>query len=137
MIATRITRIIAFSTALVSIMMVTSCAEESAEPDLPGADRDKYVGSWLCKESVNGNQVAAFTINIQKVGQNDSVKVFNFSNVGSGDYAIWLISGNSITIPAQTVAGVDFGGTGFYSSGDLDLNYTSDTETISALCTPN
>jgi hypothetical protein len=137
MIATRITRVIAFSTAIVSIMMVTSCAEESAEPDLPGADRDKYVGSWLCKESVNGNQVAAFTINIQKVGQNDSVKVFNFSNVGSGDYAIWLISGNSITIPAQTVAGVDFGGTGFYSSGDLDLNYTSDTETISALCTPN
>ncbi|MGR6088404.1 MAG: hypothetical protein ACU4F9_09520 [Arcticibacter sp.] len=137
MIATRITRIIAFSSALVSIMMVTSCAEESAEPDLPGADRDKYVGSWLCKESVNGTQVAAFTINIQKVGQNDSVKVFNFSNVGSGDYAIWLISGNSITIPAQTVAGVDFGGTGFYSSGDLDLNYTSDTETLSALCTPN
>ena len=137
MIASRITRIISFSTALVSIMMVTSCAEEGAEPDLPGADRDKYVGSWLCKESVNGNQVAAFTINIQKVGQNDSVKVFNFSNVGSGDYAIWLISGNSITIPAQTVAGVDFGGTGFYSSGDLDLNYTSDTETLSALCTPN
>jgi hypothetical protein len=137
MIATRIYRIIAFSAGLISMLMVTSCAEESAEPDLPGADRDKYVGSWLCKESVNGNQVAAFTINIQKVGQNDSVKVFNFSNVGSGDYAIWLISGNSITIPAQTVAGVDFGGTGFYSSGDLDLNYTSDTETISALCTPN
>ena len=127
MIATRIYRIIAFSAGLISMLMVTSCAEESAEPDLPGADRDKYVGSWLCKESVNGNQVAAFTINIQKVGQNDSVKVFNFSNVGSGDYAIWLISGNSITIPAQTVAGVDFGGTGFYSSGDLDLNYTSDT----------
>jgi hypothetical protein len=137
MIATRIYRIIAFSAGLISMLMVTSCAEESAEPDLPGADRDKYVGSWLCKESVNGTQVAAFTINIQKVGQNDSVKVFNFSNVGSGDYAIWLISGNSITIPAQTVAGVDFGGTGFYSSGDLDLNYTSDTETISALCTPN
>ena len=137
MIATRIYRIIAFSAGLISMLMVTSCAEESAEPDLPGADRDKYVGSWLCKESVNGNQVAAFTINIQKVGQNDSVKVFNFSNEGSGDYAIWLISGNSITIPAQTVAGVDFGGTGFYSSGDLDLNYTSDTETISALCTPN
>ncbi len=126
-----------FSIFVASMMMISSCAEEGAEPDLPGADRDKYVGSWLCKESVNGNQVAAFTINIQKVGQNDSVKVFNFSNVGSGDYATWLISGNSITIPAQTVAGVDFGGTGFYSSGDLDLNYTSDTETISALCTSN
>lgn len=133
----RSSRIIAFSSALVSMMMVSSCAEEGAEPELPGADRDKYVGSWLCKESVNGNQVAAFTINIQKVGQNDSVKVFNFSNVGSGDYAIWLISGNSITIPSQTVAGIDFVGTGFYSSGDLDLNYTSDSETITASCTPN
>ncbi|MFM7176710.1 MAG: hypothetical protein ACKO0X_04740 [Bacteroidota bacterium] len=133
----KLIRTFTFSVFVVSMMMITSCAEEGAEPDLPGADRDKYVGSWLCKEFVNGSQVAAFTINIQKIGQNDSVKVSNFSNVGSGDYAIWLISGNSITIPAQTVAGVDFGGTGFYSSGDLDLNYTSDTETISALCTPN
>jgi hypothetical protein len=57
------------------MLVVSSCADESAEPELPGADRDKYVGSWLCKESVNGSQVAAFTINIQKVGQNDSVKV--------------------------------------------------------------
>ncbi|MFM7903400.1 MAG: hypothetical protein ACKPAD_15630 [Bacteroidota bacterium] len=133
----KLIRTFTFSVFVVSMMMITSCAEEGAEPDLPGADRDKSVGSWLCKEFVNGSQVAAFTINIQKIGQNDSVKVSNFSNVGSGDYAIWLISGNSITIPAQTVAGVDFGGTGFYSSGDLDLNYTSDTETISALCTSN
>jgi hypothetical protein len=134
---TRLARTLTLSTAIASMMMISSCAEEGVEPELPGADRDKYVGSWLCKESVNGAQVAAFTISIQKVGQNDSVKVFNFSNVGSGDYAIWLISGNSVTIPAQSVAGVDFGGTGFYSSGDLDLNYTSDTETISALCTTN
>ena len=79
---TRLARTLTLSTAVASMMMLSSCAEEGAEPELPGADRDKYVGSWLCKESVNGTQVAAFTINIQKVGQNDSVKVFNFSNVG-------------------------------------------------------
>ncbi|MFZ9942899.1 MAG: hypothetical protein ACO3O0_04765 [Bacteroidia bacterium] len=120
-----------------SLFLVSSCAEEPAEPELPGADRDKYVGSWLCKEFVNGNQVAAFTINIQKVGDNDSLRVYNFGNAGANDYAIWLVSGNSITIPSQSVATIAFNGTGFYDGGDLDLTYNSDGEAIDALCTSN
>ena len=118
-------------------MFMASCADETAEPDLPGADRDKYVGSWLCKEFVNGSQVATFTIQIQKVGNNDSVKVYNFGNAGANDYAIWLISGNSITIPTQSVATIPFNGTGFYDSGDLDLSYNSDGEATTALCVTN
>lgn len=131
------TRTLLASLVISSVMLFASCADESAEPDIPGADRDKYVGSWLCKEFVNGNQVAAFTINIQKVGDSDSVKVFNFGNAGANDYGIWLISGNSITIPSQSVATIAFNGTGFYDGGDLDLTYLSDGESIDATCTEN
>ncbi|MEY3342716.1 MAG: hypothetical protein RL090_400 [Bacteroidota bacterium] len=131
------TKQIAYALLLFGILFMASCAEDVPEPDVPGADRDKYVGSWLCKEFVNGNQVAAFTIQIQKEGDLDSLRVYNFGNSGSGDYAIWLISGNSIVIPNQNVASINFNGTGFYDGGDLDLSYNSDGEAITALCTSN
>jgi hypothetical protein len=125
------------SLAMASMFLVSSCSEESAEPDIPGADRDKYVGSWLCKEFENGSQVAAFTIEIEKVGNNDSLRVYNFSNIGSNFFGIWLISGNSITIPNQNVTSIEFDGFGFYDGGDLSLSYKSDDTQIDAICTRN
>jgi hypothetical protein len=128
----------AYALLLFGLFFMASCAEDVPEPDVPGSDRDKYVGSWLCKEFVNGNQVSAFTIQIQKVGDFDSVRVYNFGNVGSNDYAIWLISGNSIVVPSQSVATINFSnGSGLYDNGDLDLSYISDGEAITALCTSN
>ncbi|MBK8413208.1 MAG: hypothetical protein IPL22_01055 [Bacteroidetes bacterium] len=64
---------------LLSIVMVTtlhSCVDDdNAEPDIPGADRDKFVGSWLCRETVSGATPTTFTITIQKYGSFDSLKV--------------------------------------------------------------
>lgn len=132
------TRRAGFAILLFGMFSLASCADEVPEPDVPGADRDKFVGSWLCKEFVNGSQVSAFTIQIQKVGDFDSVRVYNFGNVGSNDYAIWLISGNSIVVPNQNVASINFtNGSGLYDNGDLDLSYISDGEAITALCTSN
>ena len=128
------------STVAASLLIITlfnACTDETADPGTPGSDRDKYVGSWLCKESVNGAQVAAFTVQIQKYGSQDSLKVYNFGNAGASDYAIWLVSGNSITVPAQAVAQINFDGYGFYSNSKLNLNYNSDGEATTAEYTSN
>ena len=123
---------------LLSIVMVTtlhSCVDDdNAEPDIPGADRDKFVGSWLCRETVSGATPTTFTITIQKYGDDDTLRVYNFNNLGAQEYVIWLISGNSVTIPAQTITQIDLGGSGFYSNDKINLNYSSDGEQVSAVC---
>ena len=112
-----------------------ACAEEdTGDPNIPGSDRDKFTGDWLCKETIAGTSTT-FTISIQKHGADDTLYVHNFSNVGSGDYAIWLISGNSVTIPSQTVSQIDFSGSGIYSNGEINLNYSSDNDAVTAECT--
>ena len=114
---------------------MSSCVDDSAaEPDIPGADRDKYVGTWLCKETYTGSAPTTFTISIQKHGSDDTLYVYNFNNLGMPFKTIWLVSGNSVTIPAQSVTQVSLSGSGFYSNDKINLNYTSDGDAVTAVC---
>ena len=116
------------------IVVLHSCSDDdSAEPNQPGADRDKYVGNWICTETYSGQAPTTFTMNIQKHGSEDTLYVYNFNNLGAPFYAIWLISGNSITIPPQTVTGFFISGSGFYLSEKINLNYNSGGYQITAV----
>ena len=116
-------------------LFFASCADDDgADPNIPGSDRDKYVGEWICAETVSGGPTNSFTITIQKHGSDDTLYVYNFNNIGAPTYAIWLISGNSVTIPSQTILQIDVGGSGFYDDGTINLNYTSDGESMTAVC---
>src|SRR5688572_23063731 len=96
------------------LLILNGCVDDNAaDPDIPGSDRDKFVGAWICKETVQGNAPNTFTIQIQKHGEDDTLLVYNFNNVGAPDYAVWIISDNSITIPAQTITQIDIAGSGF------------------------
>ena len=123
---------------VISFLGIQGCAEDdTGDPAIPGSDRDKYVGNWLCKETYAGSTPNTFTINVQKHGTEDTLYVYNFNNLGSAFYTIWLISGNSVTIPNQDVSptAVNIAGSGFYSDGEVSLTYTSDGDNVSALCT--
>ncbi|HMT29194.1 MAG TPA: hypothetical protein PKD91_07945 [Bacteroidia bacterium] len=123
--------------ALISLITIlNSCVDDNAaDPNIPGSDRDKFVGSWLCKETVTGSAPNTFTITIQKYGNDDTLRVYNFNNLGAQDYAVWLVSGNSVTIPNQTITQIDIAGSGFYSNDKIALNYSSDADQITATCT--
>lgn len=117
-------------------MFFSSCTDDNeADPNIPGSDRDKFTGDWLCKETVTGSAPTTFTITIQKHGDDDTLYVYNFNNIGAPFRAIWLVSGNSVTIPNQNISQVDIAGSGLFSNNKINLNYTSDTESVSALCT--
>ncbi len=118
------------------IFFLSSCTDDnSADPNIPGSDRDKFTGDWLCKETIPGVPTSTFTITIQKHGSDDTLYVYNFNNIGSPLYAIWLVSGNSVTIPNQTISQIDVGGSGFFNNDEINLNYNSDGEAVTALCT--
>jgi|SRR5688572_10438934 len=124
------------SCLMVMALIFGACAEEdTGDPNIPGSDRDKFTGDWLCKETVAGTSTT-FTISIVKHGLEDTLYVYNFSNIGEQDYAIWLISVNSVTIPTQTVAQIDFEGPGgSYSNNEINISYKSDGESVTAECT--
>ncbi len=122
-------------------LFIASCSDETVDPTVDA--RDKFTGSWLCKETVTGSPAQSFTINISKVGSGDSVKISNFSNYGTNPpQTIALISGNSIVIPFQnitpTVPSISVQGSGIYSSNGgekINMNYTTDGQSAIAVCT--
>ena len=124
-----------FSLLLVSLVLLNGCTDDdSADPEIPGSDRDKFTGSWLCKETVTGNPPNTFTIDIQKHGADDTLFVYNFNNLGASNYVVWLISGNSVTIPFQNVTQIEITGSGLFNNGKINLNYSSDGDQVAAVC---
>lgn len=112
---------------------LSSCTKDDTTG--PGIDdRDKYLGSWFCKETVQGQAPNTFTITINSSGISDTLVVNNFNQLGNSTQTIWLVSDNSITIPSQQVTQVDISGFGFYSNGKLNLTYDADNESATALC---
>jgi hypothetical protein len=110
------------------IAFISSCAKDDTT-----IGTDKYVGQWTCKEA-QGSVSTTFTINIQKHGSEDTLDVYNFDNLGTNEKAIFIINENSIVIPSQTVSNFSVSGYGTYTSGKLNLNYTVDTDSYTAVC---
>jgi len=119
-------------------LFIASCSDETVDPTVDA--RDKFTGSWLCKETISGTP-SSFTITISKVGSSDSLKISNFSNYGTSSPQTYAeISGNSIVIPFQniTTTGIAVQGSGIYSSSGgekINMNYTTDGQTATAVCT--
>lgn len=125
-------------TMVLLALSIQSCSDEgTAEPFVPGSDRDKFVGSWKCKETYAGQAPNTFTINIQKHGSDDTLYVYNFNNLGSSLITIWLVSSNSVVIPNQSITQTVVSGSGFYNNGVINLTYSSDGEQVTAECTPS
>ncbi len=117
-----------------AMLLISSCAKDDTTG--PGADdRDKYVGSWSCKETPAGQPSVTFTIDISKAGESDTLIVNNFNQLGGGTQAIFLVAGNSVTIPTQSITAVIVSGSGFYSADKLNLNYSADSDQLTAICT--
>lgn len=120
-------------------LFVASCSDETVDPAVDV--RDKFTGSWLCKETITGSAPTTFTITISKVGSGDSLKISNFSNYGTSSPQTYAeVSGNSIVIPQQyiTTTAISVQGSGIYSNSGgekISLNYSTDGQSASAVCT--
>lgn len=122
------------------MIFFSACTDQnSATPNVD--DRDKFIGSWICKETI-GTSSSSFTVDVSKYGSGDSIYLKNFSNYGTSANALGLISGNSLTIPNQTIGitNIPVGGTGVYSGSTntnekITANYSTDGQTASAIFT--
>jgi len=110
------------------IAFISSCAKDDTT-----IGTDKYTGQWSCKET-QGSVSTTFTITIQKHGSEDTLDVYNFDNLGTNEKAIFITNENSIVIPSQSVSNFNVSGYGTYTNGKLNLNYTVDTDSYTAVC---
>ena len=123
---------------VVFTLFLAACSDETVDPAVDV--RDKFTGSWLCKETIAG-ATTSFTITISKVGSGDSLKISNFSNYGTSSPQTYAeVSGNSIVIPLQniTTTAIPVQGSGIYSSSGgekINLNYSTDGQSATAVCT--
>lgn len=111
------------------LFIISSCAKD--ETSLPV---DKYVGEWTCVETPSTGGATTFTITINKFGNEDTLHVYNFDNLGSTEKAIFVVNENSVVIPSQTVTGFVISGYGTYNNGKINLNYKVDTDSYTAVC---
>lgn len=119
--------------------LFSACSEEDS-PDLLVDDRSKFLGTWTCVETI-GSSSSTFPIIITSYGEADSLRLSNFSNYGNTAVALGLVSGKSIVIPNQQI-GVTLivvQGSGLYFSQGanekMNLNYSSDGQSATAVCT--
>ena len=122
-----------------ALAMLSACSDEDT-PDPNIDDRDKFIGKWSCAETI-GSSSSTFDIFITSYGESDSLQISNFSNYGSTAIALGLVSGKSIVIPNQQIGAtlITVQGSGLYftqsANEKMNLNYTSDGQSATAVCT--
>lgn len=116
-----------------SVFLFSACAKEN-DDDLTDA-RDKFTGSWNCKETDNTGASTSFTITFEKTGVADSMRITNFAQLGNNVKALVLVNDNALSFPNQTLDNFSLtNGTGNYSNQKITLTYKLDNESYTAEC---
>ena len=109
---------------LFAITVFTGC--EKTDTEVPTSDRDKFLGTWSAQSTGSGG-TRNFQLTITASNSApDQVIMQNFDFAGTNTYIPAVISGNSLTIIRTVVSNETYEGTGNYSSGNLNFNFTVD-----------
>lgn len=112
--------------AIGGTIFLASCAKEDDSTGT-GDDRDKFVGSWTCNESIQGGPSSTYTTTISKdVTSSNKIKAEGFYGLGAGVFTFMVIDGNNITIQNQSVSGNTLSGSGSYSNGTFSVHFSAD-----------
>ena len=111
---------------LITLVMLafTACTPDD---DSTGDDRDKFTGSWTCRDSniTTGVTDPLYSVNISKVGIDDTIMISNFYNLGGSTFVKAVVSGTSVVIPNQYDDSYLINGSGIYSNSEVKLNYSA------------
>lgn len=109
------------------IAVVTSCTEEDNSPS--GDERSAFTGNWICAEQSKLYGTSSYPVTISLIGDNDSVTIKNFYQLGNNINAVALISGSALTLPFQDISnGIKIQGSGFLTNNDTKINLTYYTD---------
>ncbi len=121
----------------VTMLFIASCSEDGTPT--PDTDpREKFLGTWNCKETIGASNTT-FQIDISKDASDaDYIFIENFSGYGDSAIAHVEVLDNSIVIPAQNIgvgSTIPVQGTGVYNNDKINMTYTTDGNSATAVCT--
>ena len=115
------------NTAIFALLLfLASYASNDSETVTPTDDRDKYIGTWSCAETSSKSGGSTFDVTIRKdVNENSQLFIDNFYLLGSTHAALVKKSGNSLSLPTQSISGNTVQGSGsIVSDTKWNLSYT-------------
>lgn len=102
--------------------------------DKESDSRDAFVGSWRVKENCTQLNEYTFTMTITKSNSDgQAILVSDFS--GADDIVTVKVSGNTFTIPQQTIDGVGVSGSGTINGTTLTMSYLITGSSVNINCT--
>lgn len=105
------------------LLMIVINACEKTEPEVPTADRDKFIGTYAAESTGPGGQ-RNFTLTISaSASAPDQIKMAEFDG-GINTTVFANVSGNSLSIFNQIVSGETYQGSGNLSGKNLTVNFT-------------
>lgn len=112
---------------VVLITFLASCASNDDDSPTPTDERDEYIGTWSCAENSSKSGASTYDVVLRKnVNESNQFFMDNFYLLGSTHAAVITKSGNSLTIPTQSVSGNTVQGSGSISSSTkINLSYTT------------
>jgi hypothetical protein len=94
-----------------SVLLFSSCAKEDPEPDDPTTnDQAKFKGNWSVTEESADFGKSTYNATISDSTNGSHVLIAYLYNFQKKAYA--TVSGNTMTIPLQTIEGLKLSGTG-------------------------
>jgi hypothetical protein len=114
---------------LFGILFLASCTKDDEI-----ITRDQYIGTWSCKETENQLAPTTFSISMEALGTEDSLRVYNFNNLGASEHAIFIVNSSSVVIPSQYIDSFLVSGSGTLSNNKINLTYTVDSDHYTAEC---
>lgn len=111
----------------VSVLFVFTACEDIVDDEDPTAEpRDKFLGQWEATEtSTLYPQPNTFQVNIEKDDNSAQIRLYNIYQLGTDMYAYALVTGNSFTIPQQTVNDMIVEGYGeMVTDNKIDIEYS-------------
>ena len=113
---------ILLATLFTALIFLTGC--EKTEPDINSSARDKFIGTWDGQSSGTGGPRNFSLVITASASDPDQILLDNFDG-GTGIVSA-IVSGNSFSIPSQSVSGETIQGSGSYSSATLSFSFTID-----------
>lgn len=103
-----------------------SCDKDESDP------RDAFVGSWRVKENCSQYEYTYNMTITKSTSDGQAILASNFS--GASDIVTVKVSGNTFTIPQQTVNGVGLSGSGTINGTNLTMSYLITGSSSNANC---
>lgn len=122
------------------ILFLASCAKEEDEPEPANSDpRARFHGNWAVSENSKDYGPSTYNVTVTDSSNTSHILIGYLYGFNKRTYA--TVSGNSISIPSQTIQGNNVSGSGVLTSSTrMDLKYLVQTtsthyDTITAVLT--